>query len=945
MRQNNPRTPNLPTQSIINFMPNRGNIDLPSGTVTFLFTDIEGSTKLAQGYSDALPVLLARHNEILNHAIQSNNGFVFRVIGDSLSAAFHTATDALNAALEAQRLLLQEPWSPAPIKVRIGIHTGEAQLEKDSDGFDYSGYATLALTQRIMSVGHGGQILLSQSVFDLTQERPPENSQLIDMGERQLKDVLRLERIYQLVAPGLQSDFPPLNTLEIFRHNLPTQLTSFIGRERELAEAKQKLAGARLLTLIGPGGTGKTRISLQLANDLLSSFRDGVWLIELAPITEPSLILQAIATVFGVREQPGMPLEGLVLNYLRDKHLLLILDNCEHLVETCAQLADQYLHHCPNIKIVASSREALGINGETVYRVPSLGLPDPSEVTHEALMGYESIQLFVERASAANPNFRLGEKNASPIAQICLRLDGIPLAIELAAARVTVFSAEQIAARLDDRFKLLTGGSRTALPRQQTLRALIDWSYDILSKEEQALLRRLSVFTGGWSFEGAEAICADLDVLELLTQLINKSLVVVEEGNQTRYRLLETIRQYARDKLLESGEGEDVRDKHLAYFLELVETAEPNLESFRYLPWAAKLNTEYDNIRTAIEWGLAKDIEAALRFIGALGFFWTTQGYSAEGNRWAQEVLERAKSVSGQDDNVTDQQLSIRAKAFLSLSRIATDLGDNETVRSVAGESVALARKTGDKQILSLALAYLASGKGSLGEGDEAYKLVEESLVLAREQEVSFALGFSLVMMGQLRAIAQQDYEGALAYGEEAIAVLEAGGNRWGSAMTTFGLGFFAKTIGDFEQARARFRTCLPVFLELGDKHRINMIQSELAHIEREQGQYRQAIPMYRETILEWQRLGHRAAIAHQLECFAFIAKAQEQPERAAKLLGAAEALREKINIAMMPQERIEYEREVADLRAGLDESVFNSAWAQGRAMTMEEAIEVSQRE
>ncbi|MCI0554693.1 MAG: tetratricopeptide repeat protein, partial [Anaerolineae bacterium] len=332
----------------------------------------------------------------------------------------------------------------------------------------------------------------------------------------------------------------------------------------------------------------------------------------------------------------------------------------------------------------------------------------------------------------------------------------------------------------------------------------------------------------------------------------------------------------------------------------------------------------------------------ALRFIGALGFFWTTQGYSAEGNRWGKEVLAKAKSVSDQDDNLTDQQLNIRAKALLSMSRMATDLGDNETTRSVASESVDLARKTGNKQILSFALANLASGKANLGEGDEAYKLVEEALALARAQGVSPALGFSLVMMGQLKAMAQQDYEGALAYGEEAIAVSEAGGNRWGSAMTTFGLGFFARTLGDYEQARARFRTCLPVFLELGDKHRINMIQSELAHIERELSQYEQAIPMYREAILEWQRLGHRAAVANQLECFAFIAKAQEQPERAAKLLGAAEVLREKINIQMTDIERVEYNRQIAELKANMDDKDCISLWGEGRAMTMEQAIELA---
>ncbi|MGZ9166125.1 MAG: adenylate/guanylate cyclase domain-containing protein [Anaerolineales bacterium] len=921
--------------------------NLPSGTVTFLFTDIEGSTHLWENHAEIMKSALAEHDAILRQAIESNHGHIIKTTGDGAHAVFSTAIDAVNAALSAQHNL-DSLISNLQIKVRMGLHTGEAELRAG----DYYGQA-LNRAARIMSLAHGRQTLLSGITAEIVRDHLPPDLFLLDLGEHRLKDLIRPERIFQLNAQGLPKDFPPLNTIDTIPNNLPVQLTSFIGREQELADAKQKLfpspsqrgqgEGARLLTLIGPGGTGKTRLSLKLAADLLSSFKDGAWLVELAPLADPSLVLQSIASAFGVREQPGMPLYELVMDYLRDKHLLLVLDNCEHLIETCAQLADQFLHNSPNLRIVASSREALGINGETVYRVPSLSLPDQSKVTCDALAGYESIQLFVERAFATNPKFDLTDKNASSVAQICHRLDGIPLAIELAAARVTVFSAEQIASRLDDRFRLLTGGSRTALPRQQTLRALIDWSYDILSDDERAMLRRLSVFAGGWTFEAAEAICSHLNVLDLLTQLINKSLVVVEEGRDTRYRLLETIRQYARDKLLESGEGEELRNKHLGYFLELAETAEPELQSFEALPWAAKLNAEHDNIRAALEWGLAKDLEASLRMAGALPYFWGTQGYSAEGRRWAMDVLE--KSHPGQDHAMGDRQSIIRANALVALSILATDLGDNEAVCSAAAESVVLARRSGDQRILSLGLANLASGKVNLGAADEAYTLAQEALAIARAQGDNAALAFSLVTMGMVTAIAKQDFKSALAYSEEALVLSEKGGYRWGSAMTIFGLGFMARSLGDYDQARSRFRACLPIFLELGDKHRLNMIQSELAHIEREEGHYRQTIPMYQETILEWQRLGHRAAIAHQLECFAFIAKAQEQAERAACLFGAAEALREKINIAMTPQERIEYDHEIADLRAGMDEHLFDSAWAKGRAMTMDQAIENALRE
>ena len=913
--------------------------NLPTGTVTFLFTDIEGSTQLWEKYPEEMKLAIARHDSILREAIESNHGFIIKTTGDGVHAVFSTALDAINAAIVAQRNV-QSPINGIKIKIRMGLHTGEAELRAG----DYFGQS-LNRAARIMSAGHGGQILLSSITAELAREHLSENTSLFALGEHHLKNLSKPEHLFQLNAIDLPTEFPVLKSSHAHQNNLPIQVTSFIGRERELAEAKQILEGARLLTLIGPGGTGKTRLSLQLATELLPSFNDGVWFIELAPITEPPLVLQAVAKVFDVREQPGLPITELVLNYLRDKQLLLILDNCEHLIEACARLADQFLHASPNLKIIASSREALGINGETVYLVPSLVLPDPSDVTRQALLEFESIQLFLDRASAANPKFSLTEKNASSVAQICHRLDGIPLAIELAAARITVFSAEQIAARLDDRFKLLTGGSRTALPRQQTLRALIDWSYDLLSEDEQKLFRQLSIFAGGWTFETAEAIFSDLNVLDLLTQLINKSLVVVEESAESRYRFLETVRRYARDKLLDSGEGDHVRNQHLAYFLELAETAELHLEGFEYLEWSTILNNEYDNIRAALEWALSKDIEAALRLVGAIPFFWLTKGYSAEGYRWAKEVLEKAKAYTNNNPDVGKRFFSAHAKAYLALSRMATDLGDNEVVCSAAGESVALARKSGDKQILSYALAHLASGKANLGDVGEAYKIAQESLAIAREEGNGYVLGYALVMMGELTAIAIQDFEKALAYSEEAIAISEAVGNRWGSSMTIFGLGFYARSIGDYEQARSRFRACLPVFIEFGDKHRINMIQSELAHIEREQGQFKQAFPMYRETLLEWQRLGHRAALAHQLECFAFIAKVQEQPERAAKLFGAAESLREKINIAMTSQERIEYDREIADLRANMDDASFSSHWAQGRALPVDQAIDFALEE
>ena len=419
--------------------------DLPTGTVTFLFTDIEGSTKLAQEYPEQWEVLRQRHNSILQAAIASHNGTIFQVVGDAFCAAFHTAPDALAAALEAQRGLFQEDWHPAPIRVRIGIHTGAARLSNDSLHTGYTGYTTMALTNRIMSVGHGGQTLISGATRELVRDNLPENTELLDLGEKRLKDLLRAERLSQLNAPGLPASFPPLKTLDAFPNNLPMQLTTFIGREQEIAEIKGELEVHRLVTLTGSGGTGKTRLSLQVAAELLEAFEQGVWFVELAPLADPALIPQTILSAFGINEQPGKEALDLLKEYLVDKHTLIVLDNCEHLIEASAKLANVLLNTAPGLKILASSREALGVKGELSYRVPSLSLPDPKHIPAiDQLSQFEAVRLFIDRAQLVATHFTVDKDNAPFIAQVCYRLDGIPLAIELAAARIKMFSVEQI---------------------------------------------------------------------------------------------------------------------------------------------------------------------------------------------------------------------------------------------------------------------------------------------------------------------------------------------------------------------------------------------------------------------------------------------------------------------------------------------------------------------
>lgn len=482
-----------------------------------------------------------------------------------------------------QRALQNEAWGQVPIRVRMGLHSGAAVAR---DG-EYIGYLTLARVQRIMSVAHGGQALLSSSAAELVLEHLSAGISLRDLGEHRLKGLSNSEYLWQVVAPDLPQDFPLLASLNAIPNNLPTQLTSFVGREKELVELKYMLHAKRLLTLTGSGGTDKTRLSLQVAAEALDTFRDGVWFIELAALADPALVAQAVAASMGVQEKLGRALLDVLIDYLRPKQLLLIFDNCEHLLEACAQLADKLLRSPPQLEIMTSSREALGIAGETVYRVPSLSLVEENQAPDlNAIMNSECVRLFAERASSAQSSFRLTEQNAPSVGQICRRLDGIPLAVELAAARVKVFAPAQIAARLDNRFGLLTGGSRTALPRQQTLRALIDCSYDLLNEPERMLLRRLSVFSNGWTFEAAEGVCAGEGIetgalLDLLAHLVEKSVVVVEESDPSgaRHRLLETIRQYARDKFLDSGESAGIRNNHLAFFLGFAEEAEPHLFS------------------------------------------------------------------------------------------------------------------------------------------------------------------------------------------------------------------------------------------------------------------------------------------------------------------------------------------------------------------------------
>ncbi len=615
---------------------------LPSGTVAFLFTDIEGSTQLWEAHAGSMSAAVARHDAIVHGAIERIGGVVFKPLGDGCCSVFHTVPAAIAAALEAQRDLAKEDFSTVGgLKVRMAVHVGHA----DERGGDYFG-PSVNRVARLLAVGYGGQVLVSGAAADLAQGEMPAQTALRDLGLHRLKDLAQPEQVYQLVAPDLPQKFFPLRSLDVLPNNLPLQLTSFVGRETEIQRIVDLLGPHRLVTLVGTGGVGKSRLALQVGADLLDRYQDGVWFIELAPLSDGTLILNEIAPLFGVQASGDRPLLEALLGALRPKHALLIIDNCEHLVDPAAEIIEKVLRGSPQIRILATSREALKIAGETVHRVASLDEES-------------GIALFADRAKAAADSFELTEENAVTVGKICRRLDGIALAIELAAARVRALDVGELFARLDERFRILTGGSRTALPRQQTMRALIDWSYDLLSPVEQVLLRRVAVFSGGWTLDAATSVCSgdelpSWDVVDVLTSLVDKSLVTAElddaliSGAKLRYRLLESTRQYAVEKLAASGERERMRRVHAEYFLQIARDAERSWGTTPTRTWLAPLESEFDNFRTALDWGIGEkqDLELGAALTCALVGLWRELGIRAEGLRYTETLLIEEESLS-----------------------------------------------------------------------------------------------------------------------------------------------------------------------------------------------------------------------------------------------------------------------------------------------------------
>ena len=809
---------------------------LPDGTVTFLLTDIEGSTRLWEERAEAMAQAVPAHYALLSEAVGRHGGVrpVEQGEGDSIVAAFTRASDAVAAALEAQRALSVQVWpGRLQLHVRIALHTAEAQLRDEGN---YFGVA-LSRCARLRAIAHGGQILLSRGAHDLVAERLPDGAALLDLGTHRLRDLGRPEHVFALSHPDLPASAEPLRSLDAMPNNLPDQLTSFVGRERELGDVAQALDTTRLLTLTGAGGCGKTRLAAQAAADALDRFPDGAWWVELAPLADPDAVGPTLGDAVGVKPLPGQSSLDAVVAHLAGARALIVLDNCEHLLEVCAGAAEALLHGCRAVTVLATSRAPLGVAGETDWRVPSLSLPSELETEPvDAVTQSDAVRLFIERAMKVRPNFSVDAANAPAIAQICHDLDGIPLAIELAAARVRVLGVEHIAAGLGDRFRLLIGGARSAMPRQQTLRASVDWSHELLSDDERVLFRRLAQFAGGWALDAVEEVCAGngldrLAILDLLTSLVDKSLVVVEEqGANVRYRLLETVRQYALDRLSQAGEVADLRDRHSGVFLAQAEQIAPHLEAAGHSAWLNALDVEAANLAAALDHAAETDGECALRLCVALTAWWKLRGRFALADDaylrsldaapvepsalrarvlWARGYLlahggrfdeAAACEIEALDMAQSLEEVSTAARALDVLGMIQT-YPDPIGAREGLEQARELARASGDEWCFVDATQIL--GWGLLMQADpRSERVFEEALeTIERTGYAEFA-AWHWAAVGGLRHLQGRDEE-ALALYERAIDAADAVGEPVSAGFTHASRGILRAERGDGESALA----------------------------------------------------------------------------------------------------------------------------------------------
>ena len=909
--------------------------DLPTGTVTFLFTDIEGSTKLWEKSPRGMQVALTRHDALLWETIEGHGGFVFKTVGDAFCAVFPTPLGAIEAALAAQRGLFSEAWGEevGAIRTRMALHTGTTH-ERDGDYFG----PPVNRVARLLSAGHGGQILLSSSTQELVRDQLPADTHLRYLGEKRLKDLSRPERIFQLTAPALPSEFPPLKTLESHTTNLPLQTTPLIGREREVEAVCGLLRSSetRLLTLLGPGGTGKTRIGLQVAAELADGFEDGVFFVPIAAITDPALVAPTIARILGLSEGAQTP-EELLEGYLRDRQTLLLLDNLEQVIEA-APVVERLLSGAANLKILATSRIPLGLYGEYEFPVPPLSLPDPDSLPLlEHLTEYEAVRLFVERARAVKPDFVLTEENGPTVVEICERLDGLPLAIELAAARIKLLPPRVLLDRLGNRLKILTGGPRNLPERQRTLRNAIEWSYGLLDEGEKLLFGRLGVFSGGATLEAIEAVCdarGDLptDVFDGASSLLDKSLLGQEERavGEPRFVMLETIHEFANAMLEESGEEEAVRRAHAEYFLALAEEAEPMLWGAEDAAWLDRLEQEHDNMRAALSWAIEhEETTLALRVGGALRWFWYMEGYYGEGRRWLEAALGKDWGAAAE----------ARARALEGVGWLASSQGDLDRAQAAANEGLKLSTEARlDKVVVADFQNVLGDAARHRGDYERATELLEKSLALHRAGNDTRGVAWSL---GDLANVSSDrgSYERARALYEEGLVLSRelGGAELLGAFLISLGDEYLLE--GDPERATELNEEAAELYRGRGRKGVLQVALNNLGWSALIRGDHRKAEALHEECLVLCRELGDKLIGAESIEGFACAAGAGGAAERSARLFGAAEALREAAGNQQATRAHSLREPYLAAARAGVSEATWSAAWEEGRSMEFDEAI------
>jgi predicted ATPase/class 3 adenylate cyclase len=904
-----------------------------TGNVSFLFTDIEGSTRLWEEKPEAMRQALARHDALVRAAVESNRGTVVKMIGDGVHAAFDDPLAALSATLAIQCALVDpSTTNGVALRVRCGLHVGVVE-RRDNDYFG----SPVNRAARIVSVAHGGQILLSQAMVDCVREHLPARISLRDLGRVRLKDLATPEHVYQLVHPQLRQDFPALRSLEATPNNLPQQLTSFIGRERDLADVKRLLAQNRLLTLVGAGGIGKTRLSLQVAADTLDAYPDGVWLVEFGAITDPLLVPTSVAQVLGVQERPDTTVTYTLCSHLKSRQLLLVLDNCEHLIDACATLADALLAEAPRVRILASSRQPLQVGGEQRFALPPLSLPQ-FDASPESLARAEAVQLLIERARLQQPGLVLTERNAHAVAQLCAHLDGIPLALELAASRMGLLSIDEINAHLNDRFKLLASGHRTSLPHHQTLRATLDWSYGLLGERERALFRRLSVFAGAFALSALSVVVADdaideFDAIELLSHLVERSLVVADTNDvRTRYRLLETTRAYALEKLAQAGEADAVVRWHARYFCDVFEHA---FDDWMRLPdagWRGSYLSEIDNVRAALDWamGVGGDPSIGLALASSSGVIWLELTLRNEGR----QRLEAAVARIGTRTPKTNQ-----ARLWFWLGSL---YGTALPVQAVATleRAVNLYRHLGDALGFGCALVRLGGALAFMGRFDKAAPVLAEAFSALERTGVPKALAgyFDILSMLKMQAGNPTD---ARMHLESALSLYRKAGAESNALSVLANLADIAWALGDLDAALNGFRETVTLMRKspLITRSNLGTELLNLAGVHTERGELDQALTAAREGLPAVAEMGYTW---HYMDHIALCAALGGKVTSAARLAGLADSTFVAKETSRQANEARARDRLHALLREKLTPHALERLLAEGTKMTEDEACRLA---